>query len=90
VTPRSEDLETPDFDGRQFVAGEPEDEWPSRSHGWALLVAGIFAFVGFGSLRQGSVLGATVFLSLAVGVFFLAAVAIRHELRRFMRYRHRL
>lgn len=86
----SDDLETPDFDGRQFIGGETEDEWPSRGHGWALVVVLIFALVGFGSLREGSVLGATVFFSLAAGVFLLAAVAIRSELRKFMRYRHRL
>ena len=90
MTRRGEDLETPDFDGRQFTAGEAEDEWPSRAHGWALLLAGIFVAVGFGSLRQGSVLGATVFFSLAAGVFLLAAVTIRRELRKFMRYRRRL
>ncbi|HET7419684.1 MAG TPA: hypothetical protein VFL27_04845 [Candidatus Dormibacteraeota bacterium] len=85
-----EELEKPDYDGRQFPVAENEDEWPSRSHGWALVVAGMFGFVGFGSLREGSVLGATVFFALSGGMFLLAGVAIRRELRKFMRYRHRL
>lgn len=86
----SEDLETPDFDGKPFIVGEAEDVWPSRGHGWALLLTVIFTLVAFGSLREGSVMGAIVFFSLAAGVFLLAAVAIRSELRKFMRYRHRL
>lgn len=86
----SEELEAPDFDGKPFTPGEAQDEWPSRAHGWALLLTGIFAAVGFGSLREGSVLGATMFFALAAAVFLLAAVAIRRELREFMKYRHRL
>lgn len=87
---KHEDLETPDFDGRQFMAGEAQDEWPSRAHGWALVLTLIFAIVGFGSLREGSVMGAVVFFALAAGVFVLAAITIRRELGKYMRYRHRL
>lgn len=87
---KSEELEAPDFDGRQFTAGEAEDELPSRAHGWALVLAVIFAIVGFSSWRAGSVMGAGVFLALAAGVFALAAITIRRELRKYMRYRRRL
>ena len=87
---KQEELETPDFDGQQFIAGEAEDEWPSRAHGWALVLTLIFAIVGFGALRDGSVMGAVVFLTLAAGAFVLAAITIRRELRKYMRYRHRL
>ena len=87
---RSDDLETPDFDGRPFPVPESQDDWPSRSHGWALVLVLIFAIVGFYSLRGGSTLGGIVFLALAAGVFALAAVAIRGELRKFMEYRRRV
>lgn len=88
---RRDELEKPDFDGRQFTAGEEEDEWwPSRSHGWALVLAVIFAVVGFSSLRAGSVLGAIVMFALSAGAFALTAVMVRKELRKFMNYRRRI
>jgi hypothetical protein len=85
-----DELEEPDYLGRQFTVAESQDEWPSRAHGWALVVALIFAIIGFSSLRSGEVMGAGVFFSLAAGVFILAAVTIRREVRNFMRFRHRL
>ena len=91
LTRPNDDLERPDFDGRQFSPGEQEDEWwPSRSHGWSLVLAVIFAVVGFSSLRAGSVLGAIVMFALSTGVFTLTAVMVRKELRKFMNYRRRI
>jgi hypothetical protein len=90
LTRPTDDLEGPDFDGRQFSAGDEEDLWPSRSHGWALVLAVIFAVVGFSSLRAGSVLGAVVMFALSAGVFALTAAMVRKELRKFMNYRRRI
>jgi hypothetical protein len=87
---KTDDLETPDFDGRKFTAGEAHDEWPSRAHGWALVLVVILAIVGFYSLRSGAVLTAIVLFAVAGGVLALAAAMIRKELRKFMEYRHRL
>ena len=86
----TDDLETPDFDGEPFPAAQTEDEWPSRGHGWALVLAVIFGIVGFYSLREGAVASGLVFLTVAAAALGLSAVSIRTELRKFMAYRHRL
>jgi hypothetical protein len=85
-----EDLETPDFAGRPFTSRAPEDETPSRAHGWAMVVAILLAVIGFSELSKGSVAGGIVFLALAAGMVALMAVMVRKELRRFMEYRRRL
>ena len=85
-----DELEVPDYDGRQFTVAEAEDDWPSRAHGWALVVTLILAIVGVSSLHAGSVMAGAVFLTLAAGVFILAAIAVRREVRKFMRFRRRL
>lgn len=86
----SEDLETPDFDGKPFPAGETQDDWPSRAHGWSLVLVVIFAIVGFYSLRAGSVAGGILFLAMAAAALALSAMLIRRELRKFMEYRRRI
>ena len=87
---KHEDLEAPDFAGRPFTSRGPEDETPSRAHGWAMVVAVLFAVIGFSELSKGSVAGGIVFLGLAAGMVGLMAVMVRKELRRFMEYRRRL
>lgn len=86
----NEDLESPDFDGKPFTAGEPQDDWPSRAHGWALVLVIIFGIVGFSLLRAGSVAGGVVFLAIGVVALAISALLIRKELRKFMEYRRRL
>lgn len=86
----TEDLESPDFDGEPFPSVETEDEWPSRGHGWALVLVVIFGIVGIYSLREGALAGGVVFLGIAAAALALSAVSIRKELRKFMAYRHRL
>lgn len=86
----TDELETPDFDGEPFPAAQTEDEWPSRGHGWALVLVVIFGIIGFYSLRAGAVAGGVVFLSVAAAALALSAVSIRSELRKFMAYRRRL
>jgi hypothetical protein len=85
-----EDLEAPDFAGRPFTSRVPEDETPSRAHGWAMVVAVLLAVIGFSELSKGSVAGGIVFLALAAGMVGLMAVMVRKELRKFMEYRRRL
>jgi len=87
---RHEDLETPDFAGRPFTSRAPEDETPSRAHGWAMVLAVLLAVIGFSELGSGSVAGGIVFLALAAGMVGLMAAMVRKELRRFMEYRRRL
>jgi hypothetical protein len=87
---RHDDLEAPDFAGRPFTSRAPDDETPSRAHGWAMVLAVLFAVIGFSELSNGSVAGGVVFLTLAAGMLGLMAVMVRKELRRFMAYRRRL
>lgn len=87
---RREDLEAPDFAGRPFTSRGPDDETPSRAHGWAMVLAVLLAVIGFSELGNGSVAGGIVFLALAAGMVGLMAVMVRKELRRFMEYRRRL
>jgi hypothetical protein len=87
---KQEDLETPDFVGRPFTSRGPEDETPSRAHGWAMVLAVLLAVIGFSELGRGSVAGGLLFLALAAGMVGLLAVMVRKELRRFMEYRRRL
>jgi hypothetical protein len=87
---KPDDLEAPDFAGRPFTSRAPEDETPSRAHGWAMVVAVLLAVIGFSELSKGSVAGGLVFLALAGGMVGLMAGMVRKELRRFMEYRRRL
>lgn len=87
----ADELEKPDFDGRQFTAGEPHDDvWPSRAHGWALVIVFLLVLMAFYWLRDGALAGAIVLFALAAGMFALSAVMIRKELRKYREYRRRL
>ena len=87
---KPDELEEPDFDGRAYSAGEPGDEWRSRSSGWALAATVLTGIVAFYTWRAGSVLGAMVLFALTAGALALTCVLIRMDLRHYMDYRHRI
>jgi hypothetical protein len=87
---RIDELETPDFDGKPFTTGELRDDDRSRAPGWAVLVTLLLVVVGVYAWRAGSWMAAVVLLGLATGLFVLACLTIRKELRRYMEYRHRI
>ena len=83
-------LESPDFDGRPYSAGEPGDEWRSRSSGWAFAATMLLGVVAFYTLGSGAVLSALVLFGLTAGGLVLTWVLVRMDLRHYMAYRHRI
>jgi len=83
-------LEAPDFDGRPYSAGEPGDEWRSRSSGWAFAATMLLGVVAFYTLGSGAVLSALVLFGLTAGGLLGTWVLVRMDLRHYMAYRHRI
>jgi hypothetical protein len=83
-------LESPDFDGRPYSAGEPGDEWRSRASGWAFAATILLGVVGFYTLHRGEVLTALVMFGLTGGGLLLTWLLVRMDLRHYMDYRHRI